>query len=114
MLQRRRCGRVVGRHHRQCAVFQRAPQRLALRARAQGRRAFRERAEPLGVVLVEDEVVRAGLAAHVDAARAGLGHERDAAAGRDVDDVQGAAGLLGEGEARAIASSSATTGREAR
>jgi hypothetical protein len=41
-------------------------------------------------------VVGARLARRVHAARPRLGDERDAAAGRDVHDVQRAAGLLGE------------------
>ena len=77
-------------------VADRRPQRVALGRRAQRRRALGDRAEALGVVLVEHEVVRAGLARRVDPARPGLGDERDPAAGRHVHDVQGAAGLLRE------------------
>ena len=72
------------------------PERVAVGRPAQRRRALRDRAEPLGVVGAEHEVVRAGLARHVDPARPRGGDQRDAAPGRDVDDVERAAGLLRE------------------
>ena len=74
-------------------VVEGGPQRVALGGGAQRRRALRDGPEALGVVLVEDEVMRARLARRVDAAGAGLGDERDPAAGRDVHDVQRTAGL---------------------
>ena len=78
---------------------------------AQRRRALGHRAEALGVVLVEHEVVRARLAGDVDAARARLGDERHAAAaarrGRRAARSRSPAA---KAIARAIASSSASDG----
>ena len=71
-------------------------QRIALRGVAKRRRALGHRAEPLHVLAREHEVVRAGFGRHIDAARARLRHQRQAAAAAHVDDVQGATGLSGE------------------
>ena len=72
-----------------------------LAADAQRRRALGDRAEPLDVVLGEEQVVRAGFDRHVDAARPRLGGHRHAAAGADVDDVQRRAGSRRRRAARA-------------
>src|SRR4051794_20514537 len=88
--------RVVGGDERDGAVMERGPEGVALGRRAERRRALGDRAEALGVLLVEHEVVRSRLARGVDAAGARLRHARDAAAGRDVHNVQRAAGLFGE------------------
>ena len=64
---------------RDVPAAERLPQRLALGPRPQRRRALGDRAEPLDVVLVEHQVVRAGLAGHVRRRGPGLGDQRDAA-----------------------------------
>ena len=76
-----RGGGVVGREHVHRAVSDQLPQPLALGVGAHRRRALGDGAERLHVVLAQPQVVRAGLAGHVDAAGAGLGDELDAARG---------------------------------
>ena len=87
-----RAGRVVGADEGH--VLELRPQRLGVVA--QRGRALGERAEPLHVGGAQHEVMRAGLAGGIDAAAARLGHRGDPLGDRDVDDVQRAAGLLGE------------------
>ena len=114
VLQRRRGRRVVRRDHRHVAGGERGPQRLALGYRAQRRRALRHRAEPLGVVVVEHQVVRAGLAGRVHAA-ARAPRPRARRRGRSTRGRRAARSRSPPraASARSIASSSATTGREA-
>ncbi len=64
--------------------------------RADRRRAFRQRADLLDILVGEDEIVRAGLATNVHTTCSRLGHQSDATSGADMDDVQRAAGFLGE------------------
>ena len=94
ILQPPRCRRVVRCDHRQRSLGERVPERLALAARAQRRRALRDVAEGLGILVGQRQVVRARLTADVDAPGTGGGHERDPAAGRDVNHVQRAAAPL--------------------
>ena len=64
----------------------------------QRRRALGDDAEPLDILVGEEQIVRTGFDRHVDAPRPRLGRHRDAAAGADVDDVQAGAGFLREQE----------------
>ena len=72
------------------------PELIDLAPWSQGRSALGDRAEPLQVVLVEHEIVWAGLGGYIDPTGASRGDLSDAAPGTDVDDVQGTASLLGE------------------
>ena len=60
------------------------------------RRALGRHADPLHVLVGEEQVVRAGFDRHVHAARPRLGGEGDAAPGTDVHDVQPRPGLAGQ------------------
>src|SRR5438067_13774704 len=65
-------------------------------ARAKRRRAFGDGAELFHVLFVQDEIVRAGFASHIDPARPRIGDEGDATPATHRDDVQPAAGFRGQ------------------
>ena len=60
------------------------------------RRAFGDGAESFHVLFREREIMRTGLASHIDPACKRFGDERDPASATDVNDVQTAAGFSGE------------------
>ena len=78
------------------APGERLPETIDLAPRPQGRSALGNCAEPFQVVLIEQEIVRAGLGRHIKPTGACRGDLGNAATGADVDDMQGAPGLLGE------------------
>src|SRR5262245_60832711 len=86
-------GRMIRGDQRQRAVGEVAPEGIPLARRADGRRALGERADALDILLREDEVMWAGLAAHVHTIRLSLGDQRDPTPRADMYDVQAAARL---------------------
>src|SRR5712692_8481005 len=86
---------MVRHHDRQFAVRYLLPQPIAILARSKWWRALSEAAEALDVLLGVEEVVRARLAADVDAARLRFGDQLDAARCAHVHDMNAAAGLAG-------------------
>ena len=87
---------MIGGHDLDVASRQRRPERLHLAARPQRRRAFRQRAQRLRILFVEEQVVRTGLGRDVNAALTCLSDQGQTATGADVDDVECATGRLGE------------------
>jgi hypothetical protein len=63
------------------------PEQIDLAARSQRGSALGNRAEPFEVVLIEHEIVGAGLGCDVEPTGASRGNLGDAAAGTDMDDV---------------------------
>ena len=96
LLQLRRRRRVIAGEHRDATCLHLRPQLLHCGTRSDRGGALGERADPLGVLVGEKEVLGTGLAAHVDAAGLGLGDQDGCRGGADMNDVERAAGLLGE------------------
>ncbi len=63
---------------------------------AQRRRAFRDSTQPLHIVFSKEKIVRTGLDGNIGSMRAGLGSQRHAAPGADVNNMQFRAGLTSE------------------
>ena len=89
--------RVVGRYHVYRAVFYALYESLFIFAASQ-RRVHLESPVLLHVLVAEHEIVRRGLAGHIDSVRLRLPYQLDALLCRDVADVICAARLLGESQ----------------
>ena len=101
-LERRLRRRVIGCDDVDMAVQQLGPQSAsAIAADAEGRRALRDGAEPLHVLLGEEQVMRTRLDRDVDTPRLRFKCQRDAAARADMHDVQRRARFARKRAARA-------------
>ena len=94
-LQVGRRGRVVGADGVELPGFQGSPQLILDSFRTQRRRTFERRPGGLHICARKVQVMRAGFAGHVGAARAGLNHQTHGGAAAEVDQVQRRAQLLG-------------------
>ena len=68
------------------------------RSRAQRRRTLGDRAQPLDILVGEEQIVRARFDGHIHSLRPRFGRQSDPASQADVDDVQAGAGFFREQE----------------
>ena len=90
------------------------PELVPIACGAERRRTFGDRAQPLDVLVGEEQIVRTRFNGNIDTLCLGFGRQSDSAPTADVNDVEAGAGFFASRSARWMASSSATTGRDSR